>query len=50
MTIERELGEFEGVSAVSGDVDARTVAVEWSAPASEQGIRALLAEINYPAA
>ena len=50
MTIERELGELEGVSSVKADADTKSVAVAWDAPASEDGIRALLAEINYPAA
>ena len=50
MTIERELGELEGVSSVKADADTRSVTVTWDAPASEDGIKALLAEINYPAA
>jgi copper chaperone len=50
MTIRRELGELDGVTSVSGDVAAKTVTVAWKAPANEDDIRALLAEINYPAA
>jgi copper chaperone len=50
MTIERELGELEGVSSVSADAEAKTVTVAWGAPANEDGIKALLAEINYPVA
>ena len=50
MTIERELGELEGVSSVEANADTKSVAVAWDAPASEDGIKALLAEINYPAA
>lgn len=50
MTIERELGELEGVSNVKADADTKSVTVTWDAPASEDGIKALLAEINYPAA
>lgn len=50
MTIKRELGELEGVTSVTGDVDTKKVTVEWAEPATESGIRALLAEINYPAA
>jgi hypothetical protein len=38
------------VSSVKADADTKSVAVAWDAPASEDGIRALLAEINYPAA
>jgi copper chaperone CopZ len=50
MTIQRELGELEGVSNVEADADAKTVTVAWGAPANEDDIKALLAEINYPAA
>ena len=50
MTIKRELSELDGVTSVDGDVDGKTVTVAWNAPASEDGIKALLAEINYPAA
>jgi copper chaperone len=50
MTIKRELGELAGVTSVEGDVDAKTVTVAWDAPASEESIKSLLAEINYPAA
>jgi hypothetical protein len=31
-------------------VDAKTISVEWAAPATRQAIVNLLAEINYPAA
>ena len=50
MTIKRELGELDGVTSVEGDPDAKTIAVAWNAPANEDTIKALLAEINYPAA
>ena len=50
MTIERELNELAGVSSVKADADAKTVTVAWDTPASEDGVKALLAEINYPAA
>ena len=50
MTIERELGELQGVSNVKADADTKIVTVAWDAPADEDGIKALLAEINYPAA
>ncbi len=50
MTIERELGQLAGVASVKADLDSKTVTVEWSAPASEEGIKALLAEIRYPVA
>jgi copper chaperone CopZ len=50
MTIKRELGELDGVTSIDGDAEAKTVTVAWDAPATEDGIKALLAEINYPAA
>jgi copper chaperone len=50
MTIKRELSELDGVTSVDGDVDGKTVTVAWAAPASENGIKSLLAEINYPVA
>ena len=49
MTIENELKEMEGVVAVDGRVDEKTVTVEWQAPATADRIKALLEEINYPA-
>lgn len=50
MTIQNELGEIDGVSAVSGDADGKTVTVTWAPPATEDAIRETLQEINYPAA
>lgn len=50
MTIKRELSELDGVTSVDGDVDGKTVTVAWNAPTTENSIKALLAEINYPAA
>lgn len=49
-TIKMELMELEGVSDVAVDVAARSVTVGYETPADENGIRALLAEIQYPAA
>ncbi|MCS7222537.1 MAG: heavy-metal-associated domain-containing protein [Anaerolineae bacterium] len=49
MTIQRELGELEGITAVRGDVATKIVTVEWNEPpASWKRIRALLEEIHYP--
>jgi copper chaperone len=50
MTIKRELGELEGVVSVTGDVETKTVTVEWDSPATWEGIKSLLTEINYPPA
>jgi len=50
-TIERELGELGGVTAVKADATTKTVAVEWREPQTDwAAIRDLLAEIDYPAA
>lgn len=50
MTIKRELGDLEGVISVAGDAETKTVTVAWDSPATEDGIKSLLAEINYPPA
>jgi copper chaperone len=49
-TIKRELGDLKGVASVAGDVGTKTVTVEWEAPATWDGIKSLLTEINYPPA
>jgi copper ion binding protein len=48
MSIEREVGELEGVVSVRAAADTKLVSVEWDEPATWEGIRALLEEINYP--
>ena len=50
MTIERELGELEGVQSVKADQNTKRVTVKWEAPATWDTIKALMAEIGYPAA
>ena len=50
MTIKRELGELEGIVSANGDVETKTVTVEWESPATWEGIKSLLTEINYPPA
>ena len=47
-TIETEVGELAGVQSVKAEIDTRMVAITFDAPASEETIKALLAEINYP--
>ena len=49
-SIKNELGELSGVHAVDGDPAAKTVTVEWDAPATLDRIKETLKEINYPAA
>ena len=50
MTIQNEVSELDGVASVKADKDTRQVIVEWNEPASWDKIKALLVEINYPAA
>ncbi len=49
MTIQRELGEIEGVSNVEGDPTSKEVTVNYDAPATLEKIQSTLKEINYPA-
>ena len=46
--IKMELSELEGVGSVQVDVAKKEVAITFESPASEQKIRELLIEINYP--
>jgi len=48
-TIETEVGELQGVQSVSADEATKKVVISFDDPASEESIKALLAEINYPA-
>ena len=48
-TIETEVGELAGVQSVKAEIDTKKVVITFDAPASEDKIRSLLAEINYPA-
>jgi copper chaperone CopZ len=47
-TIQMEVGELAGVSSVSADQDSKQATINFEPPATEDGIKALLAEINYP--
>ncbi|HEX8992000.1 MAG TPA: cation transporter [Anaerolineales bacterium] len=49
-TIELEVGELEGVKSVKADMNTRDVTIIFEAPASEEKIKALLTEIEYPVA
>lgn len=48
-TIETEVGELQGVQSVKAEIDTKKVVITFDAPADETKIKALLAEINYPA-
>ena len=47
-TIKMELSEINGVESVHVDVIKKEIAVTFEPPASQQKIRDLLIEINYP--
>ncbi|MEJ2708384.1 MAG: heavy-metal-associated domain-containing protein [Anaerolineales bacterium] len=49
-TIEMEVSDLEGVQNVSAEVESKQATITFEAPASEEKIKALLAEINYPVA
>ncbi len=49
MTIKNELSEIEGVNAVDGNPESKTITVEWDAPETLEIIRNTLNEINYSA-
>ncbi|HQV93923.1 MAG TPA: copper ion binding protein [Anaerolineales bacterium] len=48
-TIEMEVGELQGVQTVKADLNTKKVQITFDTPASEQSIKALLSEIDYPA-
>jgi copper chaperone len=47
-TIEMEVGELQGVQSVKADQATKKVEITFDAPANEEKIRTLLAEIDYP--
>ena len=49
-TIQTELADMQGVQSVKADQTSKMVEIVFHAPASEEKIKTLLAEINYPVA
>ena len=47
-TIQSELIDLPGVKSVKADQNLRNATIEFGPPASEENIKALLEEINYP--
>jgi copper chaperone CopZ len=47
-TIKTEVGELAGVQAVDANAETKVVSIQFDPPATEEGIVALLTEINYP--
>jgi len=48
-TIEMEVGDLQGVQSVKAEEATKKVTITFDMPASEEKIKALLTEINYPA-
>ncbi len=49
-TIQNEVSDLAGVQEVVADAAGKKATISFDAPATEEQIKALLAEINYPAA
>ncbi len=48
-TIQTEVSDLAGVKSVKADANSKAVEIVFDAPATEDNIKQLLAEINYPA-
>ena len=49
-TIQSEVSELSGVQSVQADQNTRQAVITFEPPATEEKIKELLAEINYPVA
>ena len=49
-TVTMEVSDLEGVQSVVADVETQQATIIFEPPASEETIKSLLAEINYPVA
>ncbi len=49
-TIKMELSDLEGVQSVEPSAQSKTATITFDVPATEETIKALLTEINFPAA
>ncbi len=49
-TIKTEVSELPGVQKVDADASTKKATITFDAPATEEKIKSLLAEIDYPAA
>ncbi len=47
-TIEMELGDVPGVEAVKASLNDKKVMVRFSEPATDEKLKSVLTEINYP--
>ena len=49
-TIQTEVADLAGVKSVKADANSKVVEIIFDTPATEEKIKQLLAEINYPVA
>jgi len=49
-TIKMEISDLEGVQSVEASPESKTTTITYGDPATEDVIKALLVEINYPVA
>jgi len=49
-TVEMEVGDLEGVKSVKADLNSKQTSITFDQPATEDKIKSLLKEINYPVA
>ena len=49
-TIQMEVSEMEGVASVTANAETKMVEIVFDAPATEDAIKSLMTEINYPVA
>ena len=49
-TIQTEVADLAGVKSVTADAGTKLVEIVFESPATDEKIKALLAEINYPVA
>jgi copper chaperone len=47
-TIQTEVGELAGVNSVQANLETRQAVITFDSPATEELIKRLLAEIDYP--
>ena len=47
-TIQMEVSELAGVEVVKADAESKQATITFDAPATEDQIKALLVEINFP--
>jgi len=49
-TIKMELSDLAGVQSIEADPASKKATISFDVPATEESIKALLVEINFPAA